>query len=189
MKSIFIKNLKITAFILLGCSAMALLLYTCLLIPQQKNKKMIENQLAEKKEAFANIKNLSQSNIAEKLRAEIEDITSMKNNFVAEPEIMNNLTFEIGQIADSLKINAFKIVLRKDGANDDQGKWKHIAEKHFAVSFQADYNQFANFLNSLERHKPVVFVDNFKIAKAGKDDEPADVRIGLTVLVKKSENL
>ena len=64
--------------------------------------------------------------------------------------------------------------------------YMHIADIN--ISFTGDWNQFATFLNSLERRKPVIFVDKFTIARADQDDSVFQVNLNVAAFVRKQQD-
>jgi hypothetical protein len=59
-----------------------------------------------------------------------------------------------------------------------------LSANHIDVRFTGSFLQFAAFLNMLERHRPVVFVDKFEIKRSQQDSLSHKVRMNLAVLVR-----
>jgi hypothetical protein len=60
---------------------------------------------------------------------------------------------------------------------------RHILEGRIQIKFKSSFSQFAKFINLLERHKPVIFVDTFKIKLAANVNEGHQVEMVLTFFV------
>ena len=63
-------------------------------------------------------------------------------------------------------------------------EYSYINEKRINVSFNASFNRCAAFLNSLERHRPIIFVDEFKITQKDCDKSQPLIDMELAVFVK-----
>ena len=112
-------------------------------------------------------------------------------DFALDFEDSANLVFDIGQIAGEKKIDSFSIKTKNN--KDNRGRsampdYKYLCENHMDVSFTGNFNQFAAFLNALERHRPVVFVDTFNITRSEKNDSGNEVNMNLAVFVRKRQD-
>jgi len=191
MKSIYRKYLKTAALIWAGCFVLFFLAYMYALSPQEKTKKQTERQLAEQKQMYESALKAAQEKTKIQLNEQIERLRNSLKDFVIDFEDSANLTFDISQIANEKKVASFSIKDSKAKSNR-RGKGseipgcEHISENYMSVSFAAaNFSQFATFLNALERHRPVVFVDKFKIARAEQDDSGHKVGMDLAVFVRK----
>jgi len=81
-----------------------------------------------------------------------------------------------------------KSKVKKSGGLSAIPDCKYIRENHIVVSFIGGFNQFATFLNALERHRPVIFVDKFAIARSGQDSSVYQVSLNVAAFVKKQQS-
>lgn len=168
MKSNYRKYLTTPALAWAGCFIVFLFLYLMVLAPQKKIKAAIGEELAEKKQLHRTALRAAQKEGKIRLRKEIERLRSILAGFVIEPEEAANLTFDIGQIASQQKVGSFNIGSKGRAGILALPDCKCIGESHLEISFTGNFNQFAGFLNALERHQPVIFVDEFSITRTSQ---------------------
>ena len=82
----------------------------------------------------------------------------------------------------------FKSVDKANRALLDIPQCDVVGENQIDVFFEGTFNQFAAFLNSLERHEPVIFVEQFKISRDLRDDTRNKVTMTLSVLVNQPQD-
>ena len=189
MKQIYRKYLT-TLAIWAVCFILFLFAYILLLAPQKKSKKQIEKQTAEKKQVYNSAVKAAKKETKIKLNEEIEQLQNKLKLFVIDPEDSANLIFDIGQIANEKKVASFSIKTKdsRRGSDLEIPDCKLICENQIDIGFSAGFNQFASFLNALERHQPVVFVDKFKITRSEQDDLGHQVNMNLAVFVRKRQD-
>ncbi len=62
-----------------------------------------------------------------------------------------------------------------------------IEESNIDISFVSGFNQFASFVNSLERHKPVILVHEFELARSHQNKTAYQVTLDVRALVRKQQ--
>jgi len=182
------KYLITVAIVWAGCFMLFLFAYIALLVPQQKNKKRVESRLADIIQSHNSALTANQEDTKKRKNEEIEKLQETMKNFAYDSEDSANLTFDISQIANEKKVNSFSIRMQEDSRGAQKGDLKYIQENRIDISFTGDFNQFAIFLNALERHKPVVFVDNFKITRSTADDSNHRTNMKLAVFLRKHQD-
>jgi len=184
------KYYKTIALIWSASLVLFFMFYIAVLSPQHKSKQQIDNKLTQEKQAYQDALSASQQKNRELLKKQIENLRNKLKDFVIDFEDSANLTLDISQMAGRKKISSFSIEgsgkRRKSAQIPGCG---HITENRINISFTAGFNQFAMLLNALERHRPVVFVDNLEIVRSQQksSDNKADVDVELTVFVKKPQ--
>lgn len=187
MKLIYRKHLKIPALIWIGCFVLSLSVYILVLAPQKKAQKNIEKQLTEIKQIYDSTKEAAQQKTQLRMKEQIEQLQSRLNDFVIESDDSANLTLDISQIASGKKLDSFMIKTREIKERSAISDYKHITEDRIDIGFNAGFNQFAAFLNALERHHPVVFIDTFSIIRSKQDSSGHKVNMNLAVLAGKRQ--
>ncbi len=182
------KYLTTAGMIWAACFVVLLLAYMLVLGPQKNYKSHIENKLAEKKQVYESALRADQKETKIRLNEEIERLRSRLKDFVIDFEDSTNLTFDISQIANEKKVTSFSSKVKKSGGLSAIPDCKYICENHIVVSFIGGFNQFATFLNALERHRPVIFVDKFTITRSGPDSSVYRVSLNVATLVKKQQS-
>ncbi len=182
------KYLTTAGLIWAACFVVFLLAYMLVLGPQKNYKNNIENELAEKKQVYESALRAVQKETKIRLNEQIERLQSRLEDFVIDFEDSANLTFDITQIANEKKVASFSSKVKKSGGLSAIPDCKYIRENHIVVSFIGGFNQFATFLNALERHRPVIFVDKFAITRSGQDNSVYRVSLNVAALVKKQQS-
>jgi hypothetical protein len=186
MKPIYKKNLTTVALIWAGCVIMLLLIYMLVLAPQSKSRKMIEKDLDEKKQQYQSALAADKEETKIQIRRHIEELQSRLKDFVVDFEDSANLTFDIGEIARDQQISSFNIKAKGKSGVSMIPNCDYICESEINIGFTARFNQFAVFLNTLERHRPVIFVDEFTVTRSrNKEDFQHRSSLNVAVFVKK----
>ena len=188
MNPIYRKYLTKAALTWAGCFILFFFIHMLILAPQGKNKNQIEKQLAEKKQMYGSALKATKEETKIRLNEQIEQLRNGLGDFVIDFEDSANLTFDISQIANEKKLASFSIKGKKTRVSSATPDDKYLSENRFDVSFTGGFNQFAVFLNALERHRPVVFVDKFKITRSRQEDSDHRANMDLAVLVKKRQD-
>ena len=196
---IFIKeyktHLKIAASIWMVSLILGLLAYVMVLRQQNNSKKRLESTLAEQKQLHASARRAAQKQSRDQLNEQIERLRDQIEGFAIDHEKFTDLTFDISQIANRENLSSFSVATskkksagRRGAAARKKGDTNHINENLIDITFTAGFQQFAIFVNTLERHRPVLFVDEFKITRSRKDDSMYQVDLDVTAFVRKQQN-
>lgn len=183
------KYLITVAMVWAGCFILFLAVYIVLLAPQQKTKKRTESQIAEIIQKHNSALTANQEDNKQRKNEEIEKLRQTMKNFAYDLDDSPNLTFDISQIANENKVSSFSIKIQEDTRGEQKSDLKYIQESDIDISFTGDFNRFATFLNALERHQPVVFVDNFKITRSAVDDSNHRTNMKLAVFLRKPQDI
>lgn len=186
MKPIYKKYLTKTAWVWAGCFVLFLIAYVVVLAPQKRNRRLIEKQLAEKKRMYESARKAASEENKAALSKQIEELRSRLDSFVIDADDSANLAFDIMQIAKEKRVSSFSVKNREQQYGGlDEPDWQQISENYMVVNFTGNFAQFATFLNALERHRPVVFVDQFSIERSRKEELGHEVNMDLSVFVRK----
>jgi hypothetical protein len=183
MKSIYRKYIKVGVSFWAVCFIILLFSYLIVLAPQEKQRRLTEQKLAE-----ATRQAQSAREAADEKNELLEQLTksgNMLKDFVIDREKAANLTFDIGRISSDVKLNAFSSIstVSEEGLKTDSHKY--INARQVTVNFNSSFNKFATFLNLLERRRPAIFIDTFSITRSTESDSGNKVNMKLAVLVEK----
>ena len=184
---IYRKYLIRTAIAWAVCLVLFILAYMLVLGPQKSNRKQLESTLTEKKELYEFAQKATEDETKIRLNEQIEGLRGTLKDFVVEPEDSANLTFDIGRIANAEDLSSFSIK-----NNDKQGiseipDCNSICENHIDIGFVAGFNQFATFVNALERNQPVLFVNEFTMSRSNKGESTYQVSLDIAAFVRKQQ--
>jgi hypothetical protein len=182
------KNLKISALIWAGCLVLFVLIYILVLGPQNRARKNLESEFSEKKQTYEFAQNATREETQNKL---LEQIRSLRNDldvFITDFKDSANLIFDISRIAKEKNVASLNVENEKVKAASDEDLAKNISESRINISFTAGFGQFAAFLNALERHRPVLFVNEFKLIRSNQNVSAYQVDIDVAALIKKQQD-
>ena len=177
-----------TAIAWAACLVLFVLAYMFILGPQKKSRKAFESTLVEKKQIYEFAQKAAQEQTKIRLNEQIENLQDTIKDFVVDIEDSANLTFDIGRIANEEKVTSFSIRQNDKNSISEIPDCNSIRENHIDISFIAGFNQFATFVNALERHQPVLFVNEFSISRPRKDQSAYQVRLDVAAFVKKQQH-
>jgi len=187
MDATFKKYLKRAAMVWAGCFVVAILVYMAVLLPQRRIIRQLESELAEKKQLCEMAVEAAEAKTKARLTREMEQLEDLLAAFSINADESANLTLDISQIASEKNIFSMSIG-GKGKVSSPTCKipgCKLICESYIELEFTAGFHEFASFLNALERHKPVIFIDKFKIVRGGDGKNNNDVEMELAVFVRK----
>jgi hypothetical protein len=162
--------------------------YYFLITPQLKVKAGLMQEATEKKEQLHMALNASLEENKKKLAAEVESLRTRLSNYASEYEDSPNLTFAVSRIAGDKQVSAFTVKTPDSDRQPELLTAKNLQENKMEISFASDFIQFASFINTLERHQPVVFVDRFRVQHDGQGGAANKVDMSLSFFVRKKQN-
>lgn len=184
---IYRKYLTRTAIVWAVCLVLFILVYILVLGPQNSSRKRLKSTLAEKKQLYEFAQRATQEQTKIRLNEQIEGLGDILKDFVVDFEDSANLTFDIGRIAKEEDVSSFSIKNNNKQGISEIPDCNSICENHIDISFIAGFNQFATFVNALERHQPVLFVNEFTISRSKKGESTYQVTLDVAAFVKKQQ--
>lgn len=186
MKLIYKKNLATVALVWTGCFILLLLVYMVVLVPQGKSKEYIENELVKAEQKYQSALKAAEEDTKKELGEQIEQLKTKVGAFVVDVDDLANLTFDIGNMAREHKIASFSIKAKGQDVFSEIPNCKYIGEHYIDISFNGQFTQFVVFLNSLERHQPVIFIDDFTVTRSRAQSKTENrANLNVAVFVKK----
>lgn len=167
------------------CLALAAACYALVLRPQGDERRWLVAQIAQAKERYAEAAAAARPENQAILTEQVNRLHDRAADFVVGFEDAPELAFEIGRLAHETRLESFGMRPIGTHASTVLPDGEHVGEKHLNVSFNAGFTRFAAFLNALERHRPVVFVETFTISRPQDSDAEPRVDMELAVLVEK----
>ena len=186
MKLSYKKYLKTASVVWGVCLVLLAAAYYFLVSPQKEVVDRFERTIAEKKQLHETAVHAAQEKTKALHAQEIEQLERRLADFVVDPAESANLTLDISQAAGEKNLKSLSIEGKGKAASlgVEIPGCKRIFEDYINISFTAGFHEFAGFLNSLERHRPVVFVDTFKIVRSSEENNKGhSVEMDLAVFV------
>ncbi|MHC4153810.1 MAG: GspMb/PilO family protein [Planctomycetota bacterium] len=185
MKPIHKKYVSRVSFSWGGCLVLFLAVQILVLGPQGRKRAGLERQLTTKRQMYEAAMTGAREETRSKWKEQIEELENKLHGFAIEAEESANLTFDISQLAKDKQAHSFSIRGKDSGFESQTPFSDCIGENRLNVDFAAGFKQFATLLNALERNRPVVFVDKFKMERSKKGESRHPVNMELSVFVLK----
>jgi hypothetical protein len=185
MKTNYKKYVSTMSLVWIGSFIIFLFAYVLLLSPQNKTRHGLQVQFDKVREQYDAALLASNPDHKNYILNQIESLRKQVSDYVIAYESSSNLTFDISQLADRLKISAISSKTKNDQPLE---KCSHISENQIYISFKGSFRQFLSLLNDLERHTPVVFVDKFSIVCSELTSEN-EVSLEMAVFVTKRQEI
>jgi len=185
MKSIYRKYFKIGILFWSVCFIILLLSYLLVLAPQENIRRMTERKLADTKLLAQSAREAAEERNKNLLLEQLSNSGNRLKDFVVEQQNAANLTLNISRIMSEIKLNSFSSNFTSGERTIKTDNYKHIIARQISVNFNSSFNKFAIFLNTLERSRPVIFVDTFSITRSAESDSGHKVDMKLAVMVGK----
>jgi Tfp pilus assembly protein PilO len=173
------KYLMTMGLVWAGALMLFIAAFALLINPQIKEKKSLASEAAEKQKLYDGAVDAAREDTRRKLTSELESLKSRMNDYAIDSEDSANMTLDISRIAAAKQVSSFAIKTT-DQQQPGKAELKYLRENRIDISFNADFRQFATLLNTLERHRPVVFVDSFRIMRS-TDNNRVDMELSIFV--------
>ncbi len=168
------------------CLLAAAASYAVILRPQQNCMRQLEAKVAKGREEYARALQAAKDNDQKRLMQEVEVLHERVEDFVVPKEEAPNLAFTIGTLANGARLESFGMRPVNRTGVDAPPRWERVGEKRLALSFAASFRGFAAFLNTLERHRPILLVETFAINRPVEKGAQPQADMELAVLVEKA---
>ena len=162
--------------------------YFLLYAPQQFEFSQVKNQCAESQTVLEQAELAAQDKTKAKQKQQSKEVSQLISGFSTQQDTTTELVFEIGRIASELRLAEFSSKNQKQKNYSTVGKSKLVSEVWLKVDFQASFEQFAQFVNRLECHSPVVFVEEVSFRRDPQGDKDHKASLQLSFLAETGTN-
>ena len=130
-------------------------------MPQRKSLTDIQKRYNQSCQKADTVMEALSDNSRTKLKTQTEQAASQLNDLTIPADKVSSLVFEIGRMANQLNLKDFASKNINDQNKKDKAKTssKTISESWLSAEFRGSYEQFARFVNLLERNSPAIFVE------------------------------
>jgi len=184
MKPIYKKLVAILVLLWGGSFIVLLSTHMFLMMPQQKESELLEKQLMEKRLKYSTSKAADSEKTRTQLAQKVSQLSNELGKFAADIEDLDDLSFSVSKIAAEIAVESF----RSKGVDEETysliPNCYSIGQVSTEINFSGSFNKFARFINRLERHKPVVFIEEFTITRGRKQDLGPETKLLLSVFVR-----
>jgi Tfp pilus assembly protein PilO len=167
------------------CLLLAAASYAVVLRPQLDYRKELEAKIAGSKEQYARALAAAREKNQELLATQLEGLRRRVADFVVRLDEAPDLAFKIGTLANTAGLESFNMKPANKMGPETLPETEYIMERRVDLTFAASFQRFAAFLNTLERHRPVLFVETFALSRPLDKDAEPQASMELAVLVEK----
>jgi Tfp pilus assembly protein PilO len=164
------------------------MIHVLVLGPLNRSIKKLDSELNKKRNTYEFAQNAAREESRKKILKQIEDLRKKLNSFVTDFEDSANLTFDISQIAREKNVASLNVENKNKLTTTDETDSTNISESHINISFTTGFNQFAAFMNALERHQPVLFVNEFRLSRSNHNKSAYQITIDVAALIRKQQD-
>jgi hypothetical protein len=167
-----------------ACFLAAVAFYALILRPHLGYRRTLEARVASCKQQYAVAIQAAKEKDQQRLAEQVEDLHRRIADFVVDLREAPTLAFRIGELANGAKLES--LGMRPMNRNvPNAPRCERIQERRVNLTFAARFRRFAAFLNTLERHHPVIFVESFAISRPPEKEAEPQASMELAVLVER----
>lgn len=96
----------------------------------------------------------------------LSELQARIGEFLAAPAQQDRVLFEISRMANAYGLADYAGKSRQDPWGDEESEQVKIQRMWLTVTFEAPFQQFAAFINDMERNIPAVFVESARIERS-----------------------
>ncbi len=179
------KNLKLVAIVWGISIAVLALFFFFWICPCNSELKQANTEQEKLTDRYNTAVANSEQKKREELTAELDMLRSRVGMYAIETSKSPQVVFDIRELARTSDIAISSV--KPSASVEKIVEAKYLRRQQLKIDFQAKFKNFAQFLNSLESHEPVVFVDKFKIVAADDARGLPKVSMDLSIYVLDSD--
>lgn len=152
-------------------------------LPQHHQLVSLEKRHRESQEEAELAQKAANEQTQRNLNEQKQTATAQLNAFTIPCDQVSGLVFEVGRIAGQLNLAGFSsksVSVQSTGKSDIKSL---ISEAWLSVKFAGSYEQFARFVNLLERNSPAIFVEKVLVQRGTKDISECTFEMELSILM------
>lgn len=151
--------------------------------PQHEKLQQLHKQYEESYEQALAAKEATSLETCRRLEEQVLRSTAQVGAFTVNADQVNGLVFEIGRLAGQLNLAGFSSKSVNVQTTEKTPSKQRISEMWLSVDFQGTYQQFARFVNLLERNTPAIFVEKVSGQRDTKDGTRCTFQMELSMLM------
>jgi hypothetical protein len=175
----------ITGVYLAVCVVVMGLFYGGILRPQNRQWAALHQDLKDLTEQYDQAQQARTEQSRTRLQESLAAVQKLWQDFVVDPARVSALTFQVGQMANDLKVSEFSARRKDTQAKEEMQDYKKIDESWLQIGFRGSFESFAQFLNRIERNQPTMFVEEFSLKLNPNPSLKPDADLSLCFFVER----
>jgi len=169
----------------IGLAALAIF-HFAVVLPGGRALGDCRRRVADKVERVTFLRNARSERRQQRIRMEREDRERQYREFVFDTNDLNRLDFLIRDLAEGHDLADFSGRTVGTATKIGGEELKRIAQRNVVLSFRCGFAQLVRFINELERHQPIIFVDQFTVRAAVGQEAGLDCDMECSILYRKA---
>jgi len=152
-------------------------------LPQREAMGQVEQRCKELSGQAAAAEQAASAAARGQLEERAEQVLEKLGAFTVGSDQVSRLVFEIGRIAESLRLQGYASkYLESPVRTEKSTEALLLSEAWLSVEFSGSYEQFARFVNQLERHRPAIFVETVSVTRGSSAAESCKFQMELSIV-------
>jgi hypothetical protein len=177
----------ITGVYLTVCVTAMGLFYGAVLRPQNRQWDGLRQELTDLTEQFDQAQQSRTEQSRTHLQTQLAALRKSWQDFVVDPGRASALAFQIGQMANDLKVSEYSARRKETQTKEEMQDYKKIDESWLQIGFRGPFESFAQFLNRIERNQPAMFVEEFSLKRNQNPSAKPDAEVSLCYFIEHPE--
>ncbi|HOK65736.1 MAG TPA: GspMb/PilO family protein [Anaerohalosphaeraceae bacterium] len=158
--------------------------YTLVLTPQTERLKAVHQDLTVSSDRVSVARLASQPDTQQRQQELLNELQQRIDDFLVPSGKQDKVLFEISRLANTAGLSEYAGKTREDvWAAEDSGQTK-LKRIWQTITFRGTFQQFASFVNALERSRPTVFVESASIERSRQQSKLHSAKLLVSFLIQ-----
>ena len=184
MKPFHKKFLMIWALVWGISLLLMVVIYVFLMTPQKKGLEILRGELAEKEQQHSTSEIADSAETRTQLRREATQLSEKLAEYVVERDDLSKIPFSVKKIASEMGLREYESKRKPGKLYEEIGNCYRIGSMNVSLNFNSTFNEFARFINILERHKPVIFIEKFSVEQPSGNETELQINMIFSTFVR-----
>ena len=160
------------------------IIYVFLVTPQKKELEILRGELVEKEQQHSTSEIADSEKTRTQLSRETTQLSEKLAEYVVERDDLSKVTFGVKKIASEIGLRKYEGKLMAGLPYMPIDNCYRIGSMNVNLNFNSTFNEFARFINILERHKPIIFIENFSVEQPGGNETELQINMRFSTFVR-----
>jgi hypothetical protein len=158
-------------------------IYVFLMTPQKDELKILRSELVEKEQQYSNSEIADDAGTRTQLNKETKQLSEELAEYVVGLDDLSKVTFSVKKVASEIGLRKYEGHLIA-GLYVPIDNCYRIGSMNTRLNFNSTFNELAGFINILERHKPIIFIENFSVEQPSGTEAELQISMVFSTFVR-----
>ncbi|MEJ5258626.1 MAG: hypothetical protein WHS88_00370 [Anaerohalosphaeraceae bacterium] len=163
---------------------LTLAFYTLVLTPQAERLRKVHQDLLVSSDRVSVARLASQPDTQQRQRELLGELQQRIDEFLVPTGQQDKILFEISRLASKYGLSEYAGKTREDVWSAEEAGRAKLKRMWQTISFRGTFQQFASFVNALERSRPAVFVESASIERSRQESKLHSARLLVSFLIQ-----